>query len=102
MIPPEIGLPDQVKIKYPDLLDHYEKNLQRWIGCLSSFIVRKQYERLRGKGRNDLDRDKAGILLDMVSQEASLLIGDVQARELKRSLIEVTEEYFRKGDEVEG
>lgn len=102
MIPPEIGSPNKGARKYPDLLDHYERSLQRWIGCLSSFIVRKQYERLRGRGKNDLGRDKAAILLDMVSQEASLLIGDVQAQELKRSLIEVTDEYFRKGDEVEG
>lgn len=77
------------------IISEYEDALGSMVGCLSRFIVRKQYERIVNR-KQVLDRNGAMALTDLVVDEAAALIGRSKAEELKRRLSKVNDSYFGK------
>ena len=77
------------------LISDYEEALGSMVGCLSRFIVRKQYGRLVEQ-HQVLDRESVRTLTDLVVDEAALLVGPVKADELKKRLAKVNDSHFGK------
>jgi len=77
------------------LLGVYERELSALIGVISKFIVTKQYQALMA-GRGDaLDRQKALELVDLITKEAAILIGPVRSENLRKEMIEETDNFFK-------
>jgi hypothetical protein len=77
------------------LINDYEETLGSMVGCLSRFIVRKQFGRLVERNQA-LDRDGLRTLTDLIVDEAALLVGPVKADELKNKLAKVNDSHFGK------
>lgn len=77
------------------LINDYEALLGSMVGCLSRFIVRKQYGRLV-EHHQILNRESVRTLTDLVVDEAALLVGPVKADELKKRLAKVNDSHFGK------
>jgi hypothetical protein len=77
------------------LIEEYISTLGSMVGCLSRFIVMKQYGMLI-EGGGSLDADNASTLTDLVVEEAAVLVGPVKADELKKRLKKVNEKVFTK------
>jgi hypothetical protein len=79
------------------LISIYEDRLYRLVGCLSSFIVHKQFQHLKDFAGGDLDERAALDLCRAISLETRLLIGPTRSGELEAELVGLTKDFFRGG-----
>ncbi len=67
----------------PPLLVKFEEGLATYIGVLSKFIVKRQFELVVPGGNNNLTAETAKMVSDSILEEASLLIGSGRTEELR-------------------
>ncbi len=74
--------PDAQGDAFPPLLVRFEEGLATYIGVLSKFIVKRQFEHMVPVG-NDLTAETAEMVSDSILEEASLLIGNDRTEDLR-------------------